>query len=106
MVIKKIDKNNILEFMALEKKVWHDEWQASEAAIMSRITIFPEGVIGIYENNALIATSTSMIIDYEINNSDNILGLEHSWDSITDSGFISIRTLRLGRFYMWFLLPQ
>ena len=74
--------NNVEDMLSLERCVWPSEIRASREAFAGRLNLFAPGVAGAYVANEIVGLSTSMIINW---NPDESLG---SWEGVTDHGMI------------------
>jgi ribosomal protein S18 acetylase RimI-like enzyme len=84
--IKRLQLTDIDQIMKVEQSAWDTEWQATREKITSRIKIFNEGCIGIFtKSGELAGYSTSMIKQTKLEDLDK----GHSWDEITDNGYIT-----------------
>lgn len=59
-------------------------WKVEQ--IKSQLAIFPEGQLVVEFNGKIIASSSSLIIDFDLHSS------KHSWEEISDNGFIRNHT--------------
>ena len=73
------DYNKVIE---LQKKCFPGMPTWSKEQFESQISIFPEGQIGIVYNKRLVASSSSLILDF------TLYSEWHGWKEIADSGFI------------------
>lgn len=84
--LKSLGESDLGEIDRVEKATWPPDWQAPIEKFKARITTFPQGVIGIFENGELAGVSTSMRINF-----DPKMTAEYhkTWDEITGDGFIT-----------------
>ncbi len=70
------------DVVALQKVCFSgmDTWTREQFS--SQLTIFPEGQIGVEYSGQLVASSSSLVLDFELYKN------YHSYDEITDNGFI------------------
>jgi len=59
----------------------------TRAQFASQIRIFPEGQIGVEYEGELVASSSSLVLDYDI------YGDSHRWEEVSEDGYITNHTL-------------
>jgi predicted amidohydrolase/GNAT superfamily N-acetyltransferase len=74
------------EVIELQKKCFQGMPVWSKEQFESQISIFPDGQIGIIYNKKLVASSSSLILDF------TLYSEWHSWKEIADNGFIRNHT--------------
>ncbi|MEY4700392.1 MAG: hypothetical protein RL326_579 [Pseudomonadota bacterium] len=73
---------NVEDMVRLERLVWPAEIRASHESFRSRLTHFPQGVIGAYVAGRLVGLSTSMRVNWS--RGEDL----KSWETVTDNGLI------------------
>ena len=77
--------NNFLdEVEDVEARAWPPELRASREKFMSRLKVFPEGVIALKVDGKIDAVTTSQRCTYNPADMEN-----HTWDDFTDMGMIA-----------------
>ncbi len=69
-------------FQVLQKRCFPDMEPTTRAQFESQLALFPEGQICVEYHGKLVASSSSLILDFELYKD------WHSWDEIADGGFI------------------
>ncbi len=82
LVSRPLRKQDYEAIIALEARCFPGQKSWSRAQFESQITIFPEGQIGIEYDGEIVASSSSLIVDF--GDYDDW----HSWHQIADEGFI------------------
>jgi len=82
IVLRQLSPNDYEDVISLQLKCFSGmkPWVAEQ--YLSQLSIFPEGQICILYNNRLIASSSSLILDF------NLYSEWHSWREIADEGYI------------------
>ena len=80
--IRKLNMKDYDQVVCLQLKCFPTMKPWLKAHLESQINMFPEGQLCIEHNKAIIASSSSLIVDIEIYNK------EHSWFEISDHGYI------------------
>lgn len=70
------------DVVALQLKCFPSMKTWSKEQFQSQVSIFPEGQICVHYKNKLVASSSSLILDF------NLYSEWHSWHEIADNGFI------------------
>src|ERR1035437_7152309 len=68
----------------VETRAWPSELRASREKFMSRLNVFPEGVIALKVDGKINAVTTSQRCNYNPADMEN-----HTWDDLTDAGMIA-----------------
>ena len=84
--ISQLTESDLAEIDRVEKNTWPADWQAPKEKFAARISKFPQGVFGIFEDGKLVGVTTSMRISFDPNKID---GYHKTWDEITGNGFIT-----------------
>ncbi|MBU2445727.1 MAG: GNAT family N-acetyltransferase [Bacteroidetes bacterium] len=82
IIVRKLKLDDYESLVELQLSCFPGMKPWSKKQFESQITIFPDGQIGIECDNKLIASSTSLIIDFDF------FGEKHSWKEISDAGYI------------------
>jgi GNAT superfamily N-acetyltransferase len=70
------------QVVQLQLSCFHGMWPWSREQIRSQLDIFPQGQICIEYNEEIVASSSSLILDFDM------IGERHSWQEISDTGHI------------------
>lgn len=89
-LLKITDYENVV---ALQLKCFPGMKPWSIEQFTSQISIFPDGQLGLLHNNKLVATSSSLILDF------NLYSEWNSWKEIADGGFIRNHNLNGNTLY-------
>lgn len=84
--LRSLGESDLGEIDRVEKATWPPDWQAPIEKFEARITRFPQGAFGIFENDRLVGVSTSMRINFDLKIA---AGYHKTWDGITGDGFIT-----------------
>lgn len=77
------------KLVKLENEAWPEGTGANKDQIISRISIFPEGVIVAYDGEDLVGAVMAEIVNYE-----TLTNEIHSWAEITNNGLITTHNER------------
>lgn len=80
--VRHLQLDDYEKVIELQKKCFPGMLTWSKEQFESQISIFPEGQIGIVYNKRLVASSSSLILDFSLYSD------WHSWKEIADNGFI------------------
>ncbi len=80
--VRPLNRDDYESLRELELACYPDLEESPRDEIESRVSIFPEGQIGIEHDGRLIAASSSLIVDFD--NYDEW----HNWREISDNGYI------------------
>src|SRR5689334_3950730 len=88
--LKKFEKNLVVRplrpadwesVVALQEKCFPGMQPWTQPQFMSQLAIFPEGQLGVEYQGKLVASSSSLVLDFELYKD------YHNFDEITDNGF-------------------
>jgi GNAT superfamily N-acetyltransferase len=74
------------QVMKVEESAWPEELRASREKFLSRLTIFPEGLIALKINDQIKGVSTSQISYFSYYDSSG--NENYTWENLTDNGTI------------------
>ena len=86
IVLRKLKESDYESVVALQLKCFPYMKTWSKEQFVSQISIFPEGQICIQFQKKIVASSSSLILDF------SLYSEWHSWKDIADSGFIRSHT--------------
>lgn len=83
IIVRQIKQNDFNEIIALQKLCFPKmiPWKISQ--LQSQLEIFPEGQLCVEYDGKIIGSSSSLIVNFDEYDD------QHSWDEITDLGFIT-----------------
>jgi ribosomal protein S18 acetylase RimI-like enzyme len=84
--IRQLTSKDLEAIIEVEEKTWPEDWQASREAFESRMKIFPQGAMGIFEENKLAGVTTSMKANFDL---DELPQYNEKWEEITKNGMIT-----------------
>ncbi|MBN1397354.1 MAG: GNAT family N-acetyltransferase [Bacteroidetes bacterium] len=93
IIIRPIKMDDYEQITALQEKCFPGMKAWSREQMESQIAIFPEGQICVEYDNKIVASSSSLVLDFDLYTA------WHSWKEIADGGFIRNHTLEGNTLY-------
>ncbi|MHB8931725.1 MAG: GNAT family N-acetyltransferase [Melioribacteraceae bacterium] len=91
--VRPLQQADYPEVIKLQEKCFPGMATWTKEQFESQISIFPEGQIGIIYNKKLVASSSSLILDF------TLYSEWHSWKEIADNGYIKNHTFKGNTLY-------
>jgi predicted amidohydrolase/ribosomal protein S18 acetylase RimI-like enzyme len=82
IIVRPISIDDYEDLVKLQKKCFPGMKPWTKEQIKSQLEIFPEGQIGIEYGDRLVASSSSLIVDFDLYSD------KHAWRNVSDNGFI------------------
>lgn len=82
VIVRQITMDDYDGVVTLQKKCFPGMKPWTKEQIKSQLEIFPEGQIGVEYGNELVASSSSLIVDFDLYTD------KHAWRDVSDNGFI------------------
>jgi hypothetical protein len=80
LVVRQLRKTDLRAIQEIQRKSFPTIPPWTREELESQLTVFPEGQIGVEIDGALVATSSSLIVDEED------FGAYHTFDQVSDKG--------------------
>src|SRR3989338_2154205 len=82
IIVRPIMMDDFKDLVELQKKCFPGMKPWTKEQIKSQLEIFPEGQIGVEYCNQLVASSSSLIVNFDLYTE------KHAWQEASDNGFI------------------